>query len=164
MSVRTLDAHSEEKASIPYKHSSLLQWSVLVQYLLLTTEVVYTYLWWKRNLYREPTYLLIGGLFECRLRECISLKKWANPGLFFCLFSSFGIWTWGGRMEGTNESTELQRHPTMKPFSRRRWATGLAQQSNMYGKLPCMCSILNFGFAQTQQLTTWADTAFISFY
>ena len=49
-----------------------------------------------------------------------------HPGLFFCLFSSFqhvtiqiqksidgvlGIWTRGGRMEGTNESTELRRHP-----------------------------------------------------
>ena len=29
---------------------------------------------------------------------------------------------------------------------RRRWATGLAQQSNMYGKLPCTCSIIYFGF------------------
>ena len=30
-------------------------------------------------------------------------------------------------------------------FSIRRWATGLAQQSNLYGNLPCMCSIIYFG-------------------
>ena len=51
----------------------------------------------------------------------MSVKKWANPGLFFCLFSSFqhvtikidksvhgvlGFQTLGGRMEGTDKSTE----------------------------------------------------------
>ena len=53
--------------------------------------------------------------------------KWANPGLFFCLISSFqhvtipietkksvdgglGIQTRGGRMEGADESTELNTY------------------------------------------------------
>ena len=31
-------------------------------------------------------------------------------------------------------------------FSRRRWATRSAQQCNMYGTLPCMCSRIYFGF------------------
>ena len=58
--------------------------------------------------------------------EKVLFKKWANPGLFFCLFSSnqhvtiqidksidgvLGIWTRSGRMEGADESTELQWYP-----------------------------------------------------
>ena len=31
---------------------------------------------------------------------------------------------------------------TMELFSRKRWTTGSAQQSNMYGMLPYMCSII----------------------
>ena len=46
-------------------------------------------------------------------------------------------------------------HLSMELFSRRRWATGSAQQSNSYGIMPCMCCI-------TQQLFAWADPAFIS--
>ena len=55
-------------------------------------------------------------------------KKWANPGPFFCLFTSFqhvtilidksvggvlGIRTRGGRMEDTDEYFELRRHPLL---------------------------------------------------
>ena len=34
----------------------------------------------------------------------------------------------------------------MEFFTRRRWTTGLAQQSNMYGMVPCMCCIIFWGF------------------
>ena len=49
-------------------------------------------------------------------------------------------------------------------FSRRRWTTGLAQQSNMSEIMPCMCCIIFGWLAQTQQLSAWADTALISYY
>ena len=56
------------------------------------------------------------------------LKKWANPGLFLVYFRSFlitisiiqieksvdgviGIWTWGRRMVGADETMELWRPP-----------------------------------------------------
>ena len=62
------------------------------------------------------------GFLGCR--NCsYFFKKWANPGLFFCLFLFFymtqikvidksvdgvlGTRTHGGRMEGVDESTEL---------------------------------------------------------
>ena len=53
---------------------------------------------------------------------------------------------------------------TMELFSRRRWATGSAQQSNMNVIFRCICCITFFGLSQTLQLTNWAKTAFISFY
>ena len=34
----------------------------------------------------------------------------------------------------------------MEFFTRRRWTTGSAQQSNMYGMVPCMCCIIFWGF------------------
>ena len=34
----------------------------------------------------------------------------------------------------------------------------------MYGILPLLCRIIFCGLTQTQQLSAWADTAFISFY
>ena len=57
-------------------------------------------------------------------------KKWANPGLLFLSFQHvtiqiliaksidgvLGIQTQSGRMEGTDESTELRRHPTNIPI------------------------------------------------
>ena len=54
---------------------------------------------------------------------------------------------------------------TMGLFSRRRWATGLAQQSNCmgYAYVLHMCCIF-YDLSKTQQLTTLADTAFLSFY
>ena len=52
----------------------------------------------------------------------------------------------------------------MDLFSRRRWATGLAQQSNNYGNMPCTCCLIFWGLKQTQQLFVWAVPAFISFY
>ena len=36
-------------------------------------------------------------------------------------------------------------------------------QSNMYGMLPHMCCLIFGSLTKTQQLTTWANTAFISF-
>ena len=37
-------------------------------------------------------------------------------------------------------------------------------QTSTYEMLPCMCCILFGWLLQTQQLTTWADNSFISFY
>ena len=34
----------------------------------------------------------------------------------------------------------------MELFSRRRWTTGSAEQSNVYGIMTCMCCINSFGF------------------
>ena len=52
----------------------------------------------------------------------------------------------------------------MELFSRRRWTTGLVQQSNMYVLLTCICCIFLGGLTLTQQHSAWADPAFISFY
>ena len=48
-------------------------------------------------------------------------------------------------------------------FSRRRWTTISAQQSNEWNVTR---HVLHYflGYSETQQLTTWADPAFISFY
>ena len=71
-------------------------------------------------------YYLRGRFCKTFLHQFFIVKKWANPGLYFCLFSSFqhitikiqyyidkcvygvlGIRTLGGRMEGADESTEF---------------------------------------------------------
>ena len=45
-----------------------------------------------------------------------------------------------GRYNITKSMTKT--HSRMELFSRRRWTTGLAQQSNMYGIMPCMWCLI----------------------
>ena len=52
----------------------------------------------------------------------------------------------------------------MELFSRLRRTTESAQQSSNYGILPCVCYIIFGGLILTQQLSAWAETAFISSY
>ena len=65
-----------------------------------------------------------------------------------------------------NDTREVKSHRLLKAgtwsalVGRRRWTTGLAQQSKMYGILLYIFS----GLSNTQQPTNWAVAAFISFY
>ena len=52
----------------------------------------------------------------------------------------------------------------MELFSTRKWAKRSPQLSNINDRMPCMYCIKFLGSSWTQQLTTWADTAFNSFY
>ena len=68
---------------------------------------------------------------SCTLKSLFFIFKWSKPRLFLFIFFLFacqilstnltindksiygvlGSWTWGGRVVGTDESTELWRHP-----------------------------------------------------
>ena len=84
------------------------------------------YWWFPSNLHRSKLLILPLSRYHLITR----FFKWAKPGLF--LFNSFfshdkystnltindksidgvlGTWTWGGRMLGANESSELWWHP-----------------------------------------------------
>ena len=79
---------------------------------------------------REIFAVLVDILGQDNIIRHIFLKKWAKPGLFLFIFRSFhttniaqktiddksvdgvlGTQTLGGRMVGTDKSTELWRHP-----------------------------------------------------
>ena len=69
-------------------------------------------------------FFILSGRNNTFQGSSIFWKKWANHGLFLFIFvfsnqyklrkrvdGVLGTRTWGGRMEGSDESTELWRHP-----------------------------------------------------
>ena len=87
--------------------------------------------------YANDTNLIV---YQQKIEIILFLKNGPIQGLCFCLFSSFQhatiyidksiddvfrIRTRGGRMEGTDESTELWRHPENKTYNNNKiWHFG----------------------------------------
>ena len=58
----------------------------------------------------------------------------------------------GRRRWGAENIRTRDKDLALELFSRRRWATGSAQQSNNCEIMPCICCIIFLGLTQTQQL------------
>ena len=95
---------------------------------------------------------LIVTSSTCKIFMMLRFENWLNN-----LDDNFGSFS-------PDLSSELWSCFIMELFSRRRWTTGSWRQSNMQWIMPYLYYIVFRGLTLTQQLSTWANTAFISWF